>query len=444
MVVASLPQTAASGSLDTISIRETPAIVQTHSLSEITSSVADKQISTSPVTSHQAPESAAAERAEQRAEVAETAARFAAIAAAGARQDAITLASIREAPLSLSTDKDGHEFRAGEIVIVGGAADIRAIIGMGLNIVDREPLPGLGASLLRVSIPLSLDREAFEAKMATGFPKASVDSNNIYRLSASTSGPMPGQTPETPLPHARTHHRGGLVGMIDTPVDARAGGISASLVEARAFAASPAPALSHGTAVAYLAAQGGARLLSASVFSRDPSGHDAASLDSLARALDWLVGRGAVVINMSLEGPPNRALADLVRRAQARGCVIVAAAGNGGPAAPPAYPAAYPSVVAVTAVDARGGIYTYANRGSYIMFAARGVAVKVPQADNTWSSLSGTSYAAPVVSALIGERLTRQDSHAAAQVIAALQQEAKAVGTPHSRDTTYGFGLLAL
>ena len=199
ILAAGWPLAAASGAPETITIHEAPAAVQTHGLSEVTSSVADKQIASTPATGHEAPESAAVERAEQRAEASETAARFAAAAAAGARQDAMTLAAIREAPLSLSADKEGHEFRAGEIVIVGGPADIRAIAGMGLNIVDREPLPGLGAFLLRVSIPLSIDRDAFEAKMAMGFPKASVDSNHIYRLANSTPGALPGQTPGTPI-----------------------------------------------------------------------------------------------------------------------------------------------------------------------------------------------------------------------------------------------------
>ena len=53
--------------------------------------------------------------------------------------------------------------------------------------------------------------------------------------------------------------------------------------------------------------------------------------------------------------------------------MIVAAAGNGGPTAPPAYPAALRPVVAVTAVDSKDHIYRYANQGRYIMVAAPGV-----------------------------------------------------------------------
>ncbi|MBK6454031.1 MAG: hypothetical protein IPF84_16605 [Proteobacteria bacterium] len=57
------------------------------------------------------------------------------------------------------------------------------------------------------------------------------------------------------------------------------------------------------------------------------------------------------VINVSLVGPPNVLLQRAIQMALARGHLIVAAVGNDGPSAPPLYPAAYPGVVAVTAVD---------------------------------------------------------------------------------------------
>ena len=150
------------------------------------------------------------------------------------------------------------------------------------------------------------------------------------------------------------------------------------------------------------------------------------------------MSKGATVINMSLEGPPNRVLGEVVRRAQAKGCVVVAAAGNGGPAAPPAYPAAYPSVVAVTAVDAAGAIYTYANRGDYITFSALGVDVRTPIST---SKLSGTSYAAPVVAGLVARRMRRQDVRDAAAAVETLKLQARHIGRT-GRDPIYGYGVL--
>ncbi len=59
------------------------------------------------------------------------------------------------------------------------------------------------------------------------------------------------------------------------------------------------------------------------------------------------------MINISLVGPANGLLEQLVRIITARGHIVVAAVGNDGPGAPPLFPAAYPAVVAVTGVDAK-------------------------------------------------------------------------------------------
>jgi minor extracellular protease Epr len=86
----------------------------------------------------------------------------------------------------------------------------------------------------------------------------------------------------------------------------------------------------------------------------------------LLRAIDWLVGQRANVLNFSLAGPPNLLLEHAVRKVAAKGTVLVAAAGNAGPDSPAAYPAAYADVVAVTAIDRFRRPYVWANRGGYV------------------------------------------------------------------------------
>jgi subtilisin family serine protease len=68
--------------------------------------------------------------------------------------------------------------------------------------------------------------------------------------------------------------------------------------------------------------------------------------------------------------------------------------GNGGKEAP-AYPAAHPDVIAVTAIDADARIYKKANRGEYIDLAAPGVDVWAAKAGGGGSYRSGTSFAVP-------------------------------------------------
>ena len=79
------------------------------------------------------------------------------------------------------------------------------------------------------------------------------------------------------------------------------------------------------------------------------------------------------VINMSMSGPADELLQKAIVDMSAGGVVFVAAAGNGGPSAPPSYPAAYEQVIAVTAVDKNLRGYIHANHGDYIDVAAPGV-----------------------------------------------------------------------
>ena len=72
----------------------------------------------------------------------------------------------------------------------------------------------------------------------------------------------------------------------------------------------------------------------------------------IVRAVDLAAKSGAKVVNMSFAGPADRLMSGANSRAAcSRGIVYVAAAGNGGAAAAPAYPAAEPGVIAVTATE---------------------------------------------------------------------------------------------
>jgi len=119
---------------------------------------------------------------------------------------------------------------------------------------------------------------------------------------------------------------------------------------------------------------------------------------------------------------------------------VVAAAGNGGPMARPKYPAAYESVVAVTAVDQRGNAFRLANRGDYLDLAAPGVNLRHAVAGGGYAASSGTSVAVPfaVTAAAV---LKHRDP--GADVIARLYSAAVDIGPP-GRDDIYGYGLLTL
>jgi subtilisin family serine protease len=167
----------------------------------------------------------------------------------------------------------------------------------------------------------------------------------------------------------------------------------------------------HGTALAGLIAEvaPSARLLSIEAFADDPSdpGAGVSTTLALARALDAAIERKADVINLSVAGPRDPVVGRLVRLALSRGIVVVAAAGNEGPDAPPRYPAAYDGVIAVTATDARDRPYSGGAQGTHVAVAAPGVDVRTTVAEGVVGYVTGTSVSAAQVSgvaALLRER----------------------------------------
>jgi subtilisin family serine protease len=159
------------------------------------------------------------------------------------------------------------------------------------------------------------------------------------------------------------------------------------------------------------------------------------------QALDWLISIEELqVINISMTGPANRLLAQGVAAAHRHGKVIVAAAGNQGPFAPAMYPAAYEGVITATAVGVDTAIYRWANQGEHVDFAALGVSVVTARGDGTVGAESGTSMAAPIVSAFFACELAAQNGDTT-KTLERLRTRAVDLGTP-GRDPVFGHGLL--
>lgn len=171
----------------------------------------------------------------------------------------------------------------------------------------------------------------------------------------------------------------------------------------------------------------------------------------MTRAVNWLAEQGVAVINISQGGPGDYVLKEVFAQLVGRPVLVVAAAGNSGPNAGPVFPAAYPGVLAVTAIDCNAHVYALANRGGYISLSAPGVDVWVPSAapDQNSSSamrgqyLSGTSFA----SALVAGSLAYADGNlwqaSNGARIARLCGGARDLGEP-GRDSVFGCGLLQL
>lgn len=121
----------------------------------------------------------------------------------------------------------------------------------------------------------------------------------------------------------------------------------------------------------------------------------------LASGIVWAANHGANVINISLVlGGPDDAVAQAVEYAHARGAVVVAAAGNNGGSAP-TYPASYPDVIGVAAIDPADRLYPWSSHGPWAAVAAPGCA-PVGNATGGPVPFCGSSAAAPLVAGLAG------------------------------------------
>ncbi|HEY0490324.1 MAG TPA: S8 family serine peptidase, partial [Telluria sp.] len=158
----------------------------------------------------------------------------------------------------------------------------------------------------------------------------------------------------------------------------------------------------------------------------------------------WLAGEQVGVINISLVGPPNVLLERVVTAMIRRGHVLVAAVGNDGPAAPPLYPASYRGVVGVTGVDQRGRALPEAARGPQVMFAAPGNRiVSAAVGSPPFRPMRGTSFAAPVVAALLAPSVPEPSASAARAAIDALARQAAGAGANTVSNET-GFGVVGM
>lgn len=122
----------------------------------------------------------------------------------------------------------------------------------------------------------------------------------------------------------------------------------------------------------------------------------------VAEGIRWAVDNGADVINLSLGNyQPSLVMEEAINYALKKDVVVISAAGNDN-TSQPSFPAAQPGVISVAAVDWEGRRAEFSNFGDHIDIAAPGVHIASTFMDGQYASLSGTSMAAPHVTALAG------------------------------------------
>lgn len=341
------------------------------------------------------------------------------------------------------------------LAISPSAALLAAARGAGFSVLRQRSLAGLDIGITVLRPPAGVPTGRALERLRALDPAGSFDFNHIYmeggELTGSNGGEMSATgdaaTPQGGLSTAPAPGTAvsGRIGLIDSGVDAGAPVFRQTRI--RSWGCDGRPLASpHGTAVASLmvgegdgfhSAASGLALYAADVYCGAVTG---GAVDSIADAFAWLADEHVTVVNISLVGPPNRLLERLVDRLLVRGHVIVAAVGNDGPAAPPLYPAAYPGVIGVTAVDARRQVLPEAGRGRQVAFAAPGADL-LAAGTGGYAIVRGTSFASPIVAGLLAVYVAGPTPVAGRQAIARLVAEATDLGAP-GPDPVFGNGLV--
>lgn len=138
------------------------------------------------------------------------------------------------------------------------------------------------------------------------------------------------------------------------------------------------------------------KLLIGKVLGDDGSGYG----EWIAAGLDWAASEGAHIISMSLGSPyPDPIIWNAIKRATAKGCLVICAAGNSGPTNPTDidYPGRFEEVVAVASIMKGGDLSRFSSRGPHVALAAPGERILSTFPSDRYATLSGTSMATPFV-----------------------------------------------
>jgi hypothetical protein len=263
--------------------------------------------------------------------------------------------------------------------------------------------------------------DSAKASLASNSDVTSVDNNySIDRPAVPTQAA--GANAGPPMLQLKDPPPGGqiIVGLVDTAVQPLGNGLDAFLLKQLSASSSGAADLdpnspSHGTAMAEtmlraLETETGGKT-SVQIQPVDVFGANASTTTfDVANGIVTAYNSGANPINLSLgSGADAQILSDLINQLEQKGIVFVGAKGNT-PDSNPFYPAAYPGVVAVTALDDNGKVASYANLAAIPSVGAPGTSLVIYNG-MAWT-VTGTSPAAADVTGLIAGTMDKNHVNA--------------------------------
>ena len=351
-------------------------------------------------------------------------------------------AEVRDVPAELAVDLSLTEERSLSALTEGGGVPVAALVdtGSGPEIVtlDADSPSDASAAARLLDAQPSVEAAEVPTRVRPLATSSYQYGNALIRSEAaraSVDGPLSSV----------------VVAVVDTGV-ARHPELTAALLPGRNFsdsglATDSTDRAGHGTHVAgTIAADAGttvegiahgSRILPVKVLGDDGGGWT----HWVANGIIWAADNGADVINLSLGGPSSSSLlTQAVDHARAKGVTVIAAAGNENTSAP-AYPAAVPGVIGVSAVDAAKKRASFSNYGGYVDIAGPGVGILSTVLLGDWDSYSGTSMAAPHVAGVAALVEAAAPDLTPAQVERVLAGSTTDLGAT-GRDPLFGHGLV--
>lgn len=318
----------------------------------------------------------------------------------------------------------------------------------GAQVSEEIDLAALGLDLAKLESAEDFSLNALRSDLRAQGLKVAVARNTGFRPAATLRNyalPMVGFGTGAGCPMPSTVR----VGLIDGPIDLASPALRGIEVRIDDFTGGAAEgSTAHATGIATLIASRGyqdfppglaqgAPLFAAAVF-KATNGADSANAAAIAQALDWMVQNHVQVVNLSLAGPENEVLAEVIGKAAQKGLIMVAAVGNDG-VDRVAFPASDPNVFGVTAIDVRKKRFPAASFGPEVDFAAPGVDLAVYEGAGP-AYRSGTSYATAIATAIIA-RVIADGTRDKQGIYEQIKRAAEDLGDP-GFDERYGWGLM--
>jgi subtilisin family serine protease len=295
--------------------------------------------------------------------------------------------------------------------------------------------------LTKINCPAAWDRNTGSANVVVGVIDTGIDLDHPELAALLVPGWDMVDLGPNPTPPPGFHFEGDFMGRDNDPQDEV--GHGTHVAGTIACASNNATGVAGVTWSCHLMP---VKVLTRIVNNADPTDvRGVGSSADIAAGIRYAVDHGARVLNLSLGGTQDTQVErDAIAYAISKGAVVVAAMGNAFQSGnPTSFPAAYPDVVAVGAINQVDQRAPFSQTGPHIDVAAPGVGVLSTVWDNGYATMNGTSMASPHVAGVAALILSCNSNLTGAQAADIIRQTARPLrdnpADPVPNDN-YGFG----